>query len=87
MIYEADWARAEEGLKLLDETADEDEDDDDDDDESQAKKAGPPYIVKVIDFAHTYIKPGEGPDEGILKGVDTILHLLNGRIKEVEAAL
>lgn len=88
VIYEADWARAEEGLRLLGQPAEDDgeEDEDSEDDESKAEKVGPPYIVKVIDFAHTRIKPGEGADEGVLKGVDTILGLLDGRIKEVNAA-
>ena len=60
IIYEADWARAGDGLKrlLLDEgnedeeegEDDEDEDEDDDDDD----RPGPPFAVKIIDFAHTY---------------------------------
>ena len=37
------------------------------------KRPGPPYIVKVIGFAHTRIVPGEGLDEGVLKGIDTTL--------------
>ena len=49
------------------------------------KRPGPPYIVKVIDFAHTRIVPGEGPDEGVLKGIDTTLDLLDQRIRQVQA--
>ncbi|KAI1791590.1 hypothetical protein LXA43DRAFT_1010937 [Ganoderma leucocontextum] len=41
---------------------------------------GPPYLVKLIDFAHTKTVPGIGPGEGVLKGVDTVLRLLDGRI-------
>lgn len=90
IIYEADWARAEEGLQRLwpdegdeggeeDDEEDEDEDDDDDDD-----RPGPPFVVKIIDFAHTRLAPGEGPDEGVLLGLDTVLRLLDARIAQIE---
>lgn len=39
-----------------------------------------PCVVRLIDFAHTRLKPGEGPDMGLLKGLDTLLTLLDGRI-------
>ncbi|KAI0792629.1 SAICAR synthase-like protein [Abortiporus biennis] len=97
VVYEADWERAEEGLKHLEEEleeleaeleAEEDEDEDEDDDEEgKPKKVGMPYSVKLIDFAHTKIVPGEGPDEGVLKGVDTVLTLLDARIAQVKEAL
>lgn len=90
IIYEADWERAEEGVKFLEQEAekdgeeeDDEEDDDDDDDDEGAKKPRAPYIVKLIDFAHTRIKPGEGPDQGVLLGFETVIRLLDGRIKEV----
>ena len=83
VVYEADWERVEEGLKCLDE--DEESEDEDDDDDEEVKRPGPPYIVKVIDFAHTRIVPGEGPDEGVLKGIDTTLDLLDQRIRQVQA--
>lgn len=87
IIYEADWARAKEGVEYLEEDDSEGEDDEDnDEDEDDAKKRpGPPYIVKVIDFAHTRIVPGQGPDEGVLKGIDTTLSLLDKRIEQVKA--
>ena len=90
IIYEADLDRAREGMHWLEEVqddedeAEEEEDEDDDDDE---KCVGPPYLVKLIDFAHTKIVPGIGPDEGVLKGVDTVLRLLDGRIEETKAVL
>jgi inositol-polyphosphate multikinase len=68
-----------------DEDAEGEDDDEVEVDESVAKKPGPPFAVKLIDFAHTKLVPGEGPDEGILKGIDTTLSLLDGRIKQVEA--
>ncbi|KZT24103.1 SAICAR synthase-like protein [Neolentinus lepideus HHB14362 ss-1] len=42
-----------------------------------------PYVVRLIDFAHTKLTPGRGPDEGILLGLDTVLKLLESRIEEV----
>jgi 1D-myo-inositol-tetrakisphosphate 5-kinase/inositol-polyphosphate multikinase len=66
----------------------EDEDDDDEDgDEESTPRLGPAYAVKLIDFAHTRLKPGEGPDEGALVGLSTILKLLDGRIAQVEASI
>ena len=85
VVYEAEWERVEEGLKFLDEDEDSEDEDDDDDEEEEVKRPGPPYIVKVIDFAHTRIVPGEGPDEGVLKGIDTTLDLLDQRIRQVQA--
>lgn len=85
IVYEADWARAEDGLQRLlldegneDEEEDEDEDDDDDD------RPGPPFAVRIIDFAHTRLAPGEGRDEGVLLGLDTVLRLLDARIAQIE---
>ena len=102
IIYEADWTRAEEGIKNYleddaemeedgdvvndgakgeeghDDDEEEEEDDDDDDDEPRL-----PFIVKLIDFAHTTVVPGKGPDEGVLLGLDTILRLLDGRLSEL----
>ena len=57
----------------------------DEEGEETLKKVGPPFAVKLIDFAHTRLVSGEGPDEGVLKGLDTTLKLLAGRIEEVEA--
>ncbi|KAJ7134847.1 hypothetical protein C8R44DRAFT_829198 [Mycena epipterygia] len=86
ILYESDAARAEEGLKwmLNDQYEDEDEDDDDDDDENEPKP-GPPCDVRLIDFAHTRLVPGQGPDEGVLLGISTLLALLDERIAAVGA--
>jgi 1D-myo-inositol-tetrakisphosphate 5-kinase/inositol-polyphosphate multikinase len=59
-----------------DENEDEDEDEGDSDDEDTI---GPPLRVKIIDFAHTRLTPGEGPDTGVLKGLDTLLRLVEER--------
>ena len=89
VIYEADWQRARDGVKWLEEHAQDEDDDEEEEDEDEdgEKRVGPPYLVKLIDFAHTKIVPGIGPDEGVLKGVDTVLSLLDGRIEQVKAAV
>ncbi|KAG6909792.1 hypothetical protein DXG01_015285 [Tephrocybe rancida] len=85
VVYEADWEHAKEGVKRLDEEDEEEEDDDDDDDDDEGtKRPGPPYVVKLIDFAHTRLTPGEGPDEGVLLGMDTLLKLIDGRIGQLK---
>ena len=91
VLYEADWECAREGVKLwLEDDPDaeeQDEDDEDDDEEDEEnKKPSPPYTVKLIDFAHTRLAPGAGPDKGVLLGLDNILKLIDGRIKEVKAS-
>lgn len=92
IIYEADWTRAEQSLISFSEEEDEKEDDDDidddDDDEdgSNSKRPGPPFVVKLIDFAHTRLAPGEGPDQSVLIGMDTTLKLLDARLGEIGAS-
>ena len=93
IIYEADWTRAEQSLTSCSEEEDEkdedddmDDDDDDDEDESNAKRPGPPFVVKLIDFAHTRLAPGEGPDQGVLFGMETVLKLLDARLEEIGAS-
>lgn len=58
---------------------DEESEEDGSDEESEMEMESP-CVVRLIDFAHTRLKPGEGPDEGLLKGLDTLLTLLDGRI-------
>lgn len=96
VVYEADWERARKGLRRLaeravfDEFSDEEESDDDigadESDEDEVEEIMP-YTVKLIDFAHTKIVPGGGPDEGVLLGMDTVLQLLDGRIEAVKGQL
>ncbi|KAG6861775.1 hypothetical protein C0995_012279 [Termitomyces sp. Mi166 len=75
IMYEADWRLAEEGLKRpLPQPLD------------VRKEPGVrriPYLVKIVDFAHTRIGRGLGPDEGVLLGLDTMLKLLDGRIAQL----
>ncbi|KAJ7585163.1 SAICAR synthase-like protein [Mycena floridula] len=86
IIYEADLEKAKEGIQWMEEEEDdeeEEEDDEGDDEEGERKKPTSPYLVKLIDFAHTRMKPGSGPDEGVLKGIQTVIDLLDGRIESL----
>lgn len=100
IVYEGDWEDAAEGINTFfkegdsddqeqeqDEEDEEEEDDDESDEDDGKKRPHPPYCVKLIDFAHTRIKPREGPDEGVLLGLSTVLKLLDGRIEEVRNAV
>ena len=55
--------------------------DEEDDDEENIPP--PAFTVKLIDFAHTRVEAGLGPDEGVLLGIDTVLRLLDGRIQQL----
>ncbi|GHJ90421.1 hypothetical protein NliqN6_6823 [Naganishia liquefaciens] len=44
----------------------------------------PPFTLRLIDFAHTRLCEGDGPDRGVLKGLETVMGLVKGRIEEVE---
>ena len=61
--------------------------DDDEDDRAAADawraRRCPPVTLKMIDFAHTRLVEGEGPDEGVLKGVRTLRSLVQGRAETV----
>ncbi|TFY69976.1 hypothetical protein EVJ58_g89 [Rhodofomes roseus] len=96
IVYEADWERAREGLRLLreaekraeadvDRDTSEDEEDEDTDEDEIEDAVGPPFVARLIDFAHTKLVPGRGPDEGVLRGLLTVADLLRGRIAQVEA--
>lgn len=41
------------------------------------------YTISLIDFGHTRVVAGEGPDQGVLKGMDTLIGLVNFREQEV----
>ncbi|KZT59794.1 SAICAR synthase-like protein [Calocera cornea HHB12733] len=63
----------------------EDEEMEEDEEESEPEETpNLPWIVRLIDFAHTRCVPGQGPDEGLLFGLRTLLRLLKGRREEVQ---
>jgi 1D-myo-inositol-tetrakisphosphate 5-kinase/inositol-polyphosphate multikinase len=43
------------------------------------------YTISLIDFAHTRVVPEEGPDQGVLTGMDTLIGLVDRRKKGVAA--
>jgi 1D-myo-inositol-tetrakisphosphate 5-kinase/inositol-polyphosphate multikinase len=49
--------------------------------------AQPGYKVRMIDFAHARYLPGHGPDEGLLKGTQSVIRLLDSRIAELQATM
>jgi inositol-polyphosphate multikinase len=98
IAYEADWERVSSGLEYLanrDPNADSESEEEEEEEEEEGSeqstsskqgresKPGPPYKVRLIDFAHFRFMPGQGPDRRMLKGIDTILRLLDGRIEEL----
>lgn len=70
-----------------DEGVEEEEEDDSSEGDSEDEGNNWPCVVRLIDFAHTRLKPGQGPDPGVLKGLETVLNLLDGRIASVECML
>ncbi|KAJ3522357.1 hypothetical protein NMY22_g11926 [Coprinellus aureogranulatus] len=75
IIYEADWERAEAAIKHYlesstterDDAEAENEDDEEEDSDEDEENAHPPaFSVKLIDFAHTKVQEGLGPDDGDL---------------------
>lgn len=43
-----------------------------------------PFTLRLIDFAHTRLLDGEGPDEGVLLGLKTVMELVRARIGDLE---
>ena len=86
IVYEGDFERVKQGIALLEEGVDEEDEEDEDDDgeDEENTKPGPACLVKLIDFAHTKVVTGEGPDEGVLLGINTTLKLLDGRISQIK---
>ena len=58
-------------------------DDDAEGSDDNDDKLGPPYLIKLIDFGHTKLSPGKGPDTGVLLGLDTTISLLKNRLDEI----
>jgi 1D-myo-inositol-tetrakisphosphate 5-kinase/inositol-polyphosphate multikinase len=88
IIYEADASRARLALEQLEKLRDQEEEASDSEAEGSEEDnssdegedvIGPPVAVRLIDFAHTRPAPGQGPDEGVLKGLSTLIGLLEER--------
>ncbi|KAI6154562.1 hypothetical protein BKA82DRAFT_4510311 [Pisolithus tinctorius] len=56
------------------------EEDDDDDCEDEDEEDDPClFRLSLFDFAHTRLVPGQGPDTGVLLGIDTLIRLIRER--------
>lgn len=67
------------------ERADSDDDDEEHEaDEEEDEHRPRPFTARIIDFAHTRLVHGEGKDEGFLKGLKTVLDLIQGRLDELK---
>ncbi|OAX34997.1 SAICAR synthase-like protein [Rhizopogon vinicolor AM-OR11-026] len=56
-------------------------------DEDEDEKEAPLCSLSLIDFAHTRLTEGQGADEGVLKGIQTIIDLVRQRREKVAAML
>jgi 1D-myo-inositol-tetrakisphosphate 5-kinase/inositol-polyphosphate multikinase len=65
---------------------DTDDDEDNDADEEEDETRPRPFTARIIDFAHTRLVHGEGKDVGFLKGLETVLRLIQGRLDELESS-
>ncbi|OCB86569.1 SAICAR synthase-like protein [Sanghuangporus baumii] len=94
IVYEADWEAARSALETnattnsagVEATKESEGELGYDSDAESEEEEAPAYSVRLIDFAHTRLTPGDGPDSGVLKGVDTTIRLLEGRIQELESS-
>jgi 1D-myo-inositol-tetrakisphosphate 5-kinase/inositol-polyphosphate multikinase len=88
VVYEGLEERAVEGVKRMEEQdakGDDEENEDEEDSEDDDEKKAVAYKVKLIDFAHTRLVPGQGPDEGVLLGLDTLSRLVEERIMVIRS--
>jgi inositol-polyphosphate multikinase len=63
----------------------EEEEEDSSEEDSEDGRSRSPCAVRLIDFAHTRLKRGQGPDSGVLKGLETVLNLLDKRIASLKS--
>lgn len=79
-VYDADpsrWENLDEEEYLeADPLLAEDEDEEDEDaDDKEIEVKGPLSRLRLIDFAHAKVTPGEGPDENIIVGIENLLQV------------
>jgi len=58
-----------------------------DEEEEEGEHQAPLCSVSLIDFAHTRLTKGQGADEGVLKGIQTMIDLVRQRREGVAAIL
>jgi 1D-myo-inositol-tetrakisphosphate 5-kinase/inositol-polyphosphate multikinase len=92
IVYEGDEEIAVKSLEKMKELESKDQDEEDEDEEEDEEedttkeKIGSAYVAKLIDFAHTRLVSGQGPDEGVVRGLDTLIRLVDERIAAVSKA-
>ncbi|OAG43185.1 hypothetical protein AYO21_02471 [Fonsecaea monophora] len=60
---------------------DNEEDEDEDDDEEEDVRPHKVHEVRLIDFAHAKWTPGDGPDQNVLAGIQSLLRILRDLVK------
>ena len=87
VVYEADWDVLRENLQTWSREAPSygggEEDGEVGSSDSSDDTPGPPYLVKLIDFGHTTLREGDGPDTGVITGLDTTITLFKKRLEQV----
>lgn len=68
------------GVMSEDDIDEDDDDEDDDDDTNQPVKL---TELRLIDFAHTRTAKGQGPDDGLLFGLDNLIQSMETLRQEV----
>lgn len=58
-----------------------------DEEEEEEEEQAPLCSLSLIDFAHTRFTKGQGADEGVLKGIQTVIDLVRQRRDKVAAIL
>ena len=83
--YDSDDEEDEEDGMYSGESSTSSDDDEDDGTRVDARRARrcPPVSLRLNDFAHTRLAEGEGPDEGVLLGLKSLVDLVNRRKEEV----
>jgi len=82
LVYEGDIETYKETKKLLAEAAKKLKEEEGDVDEVPPRKLA---AVKLIDFAHATWQPGQGPDENALRGIRSIVTILDDVQKQLES--
>lgn len=83
IVYEGDAEALQRALENPIEPDEEEESDDDDETVESRPRRTLAYDVRLIDFAHTTLVPGQGADEGYNLGLRTTVALLEARLAEL----
>ncbi|KZS98772.1 SAICAR synthase-like protein [Sistotremastrum niveocremeum HHB9708] len=85
IVYESDWDACREGLAAASSNDTESSTEEwEEENLSAERRRRDACLVKLIDFGHTRYTPGRSVDEGVFQGLDNVLKLFEGRLKELE---